>query len=279
MHIYFQDYGSDVGMKSSASLVTRRSEDRIPRLLNAFHRFTTLSVVEGGFPSMSEAAGDLCLKQIFNSLHDAVIATDLNGHIVLANARVLEMAGTGESRIIGHHFKDLELISRQDLPRILRTFAQFFTGQQPRMRLKLKTRAGREIPVEATASLIRSPGNAWRIVVFLRNVEPEEKRVHELKRLVNRLRRARSRGDHPLRLISLCSHCRRARTESDGWEQLEVYLSRRSETRFSHGICPDCLTSHFPELAERVSRRWEMVENCRRSTTASPDNDENAENG
>ncbi|QWV94640.1 hypothetical protein KP004_05505 [Geomonas oryzisoli] len=41
-------------------------------------------------------------------------------------------------------------------------------------------------------------------------------------------------------IISICSYCKKIRTEQQSWEQLEKYLSEHSDAMFSHGICPDC---------------------------------------
>jgi phosphoserine phosphatase RsbU/P len=42
-------------------------------------------------------------------------------------------------------------------------------------------------------------------------------------------------------LLPICSYCKRIRTDEDYWEQLEQYVSERSDARFSHGICPACI--------------------------------------
>jgi phosphoserine phosphatase RsbU/P len=42
-------------------------------------------------------------------------------------------------------------------------------------------------------------------------------------------------------LIPICSYCKRIRSDSNDWEQLESYISEHSEAQFSHGICPPCL--------------------------------------
>jgi sigma-B regulation protein RsbU (phosphoserine phosphatase) len=43
-------------------------------------------------------------------------------------------------------------------------------------------------------------------------------------------------------LLPICSYCRRVRADHDYWEQVESYVSKHSDARFSHGICPSCLT-------------------------------------
>lgn len=47
-------------------------------------------------------------------------------------------------------------------------------------------------------------------------------------------------------LLPICSHCKRIRDEHDGWNELEDYIARRSDTRFTHGICSECTKAFFP---------------------------------
>lgn len=48
-------------------------------------------------------------------------------------------------------------------------------------------------------------------------------------------------------ILPICSHCKRVREDDGDWEAIEAYVRRHSEAEFSHGICPDCLTRHYPE--------------------------------
>lgn len=45
--------------------------------------------------------------------------------------------------------------------------------------------------------------------------------------------------------FSICSHCKRIRTEEGKWEQIESYIAKHSEAEFSHGICPECREKHY----------------------------------
>lgn len=49
-------------------------------------------------------------------------------------------------------------------------------------------------------------------------------------------------------LLPICSFCKKVRREDGEWEQLEEYVSARSEARFSHGFCPACGRQHYPEF-------------------------------
>ena len=41
-------------------------------------------------------------------------------------------------------------------------------------------------------------------------------------------------------LLPICSYCKRIRGDDQYWQQVEAYISERSDAVFSHGICPQC---------------------------------------
>lgn len=56
-------------------------------------------------------------------------------------------------------------------------------------------------------------------------------------------------------LLPICMYCKQIRDDQGYWSRMESYISARSNADFSHGICPDCLKKHFPELVEKASRK------------------------
>jgi CheY-like chemotaxis protein len=60
-------------------------------------------------------------------------------------------------------------------------------------------------------------------------------------------------------LLPICSYCRKIRDPNDSWHDIEVYISKRTETSFTHGICPECYQSRIePQL-----RKFDTVESYR----------------
>ncbi len=49
-------------------------------------------------------------------------------------------------------------------------------------------------------------------------------------------------------LIPICAHCKDIRDDDGYWNEIERYISRRSEVTFTHGICPDCARKYFPDV-------------------------------
>jgi phosphoserine phosphatase RsbU/P len=43
-------------------------------------------------------------------------------------------------------------------------------------------------------------------------------------------------------LLPICSYCKKIRDDQNYWQQVELYIGRHTEAKFSHGICPDCWT-------------------------------------
>jgi len=50
-------------------------------------------------------------------------------------------------------------------------------------------------------------------------------------------------------LLPICSYCKKIRNDQNYWEQVEGYLAKASDMRFSHGICPECFKKYAePEM-------------------------------
>ena len=52
-------------------------------------------------------------------------------------------------------------------------------------------------------------------------------------------------------IVPICSYCKQIRDDKGYWSQVEAYVEKYTDAEFSHGICPDCIKKHFPEIAEK----------------------------
>ncbi len=52
-------------------------------------------------------------------------------------------------------------------------------------------------------------------------------------------------------LLPICAHCKSIRAADGEWTRLERYVSERTGSQFTHGICPTCERTHFGEHASR----------------------------
>ena len=49
-------------------------------------------------------------------------------------------------------------------------------------------------------------------------------------------------------LIPICSGCKSMRDDGGYWQRVEAYLAERSGATFSHGLCPNCVTTLYPDV-------------------------------
>jgi phosphoserine phosphatase RsbU/P len=52
-------------------------------------------------------------------------------------------------------------------------------------------------------------------------------------------------------LLSICSYCKKIRDDSGDWVEVERYVGRRTELKFSHGICATCKERELAKLSAR----------------------------
>jgi len=71
-----------------------------------------------------------------------------------------------------------------------------------------------------------------------------------LSERVAELETAAATEKHLRGLLPICCYCKRIRTDENYWEQIEMYVTERSDAQFSHGICPTC----FPAAKAAMER-------------------------
>lgn len=85
--------------------------------------------------------------------------------------------------------------------------------------------------------------------------------------IINILKRIREIRSAELRikeletLLPICSNCKKIRTDNDNpmnpesWTTIEEYLHEKDDTKFTHGICPDCINKLYPGMMEEMKKR------------------------
>lgn len=53
-------------------------------------------------------------------------------------------------------------------------------------------------------------------------------------------------------LLPICSGCKKIRDDEGSWRPLELYIEERSEARFTHGLCHDCIRRLYPDHADAI---------------------------
>jgi len=89
-----------------------------------------------------------------------------------------------------------------------------------------------------------------RVRVGVQMVELQQSlldRVRELNEALNRVKTLSG-------LLPICGFCHKIRTDRDYWLQLEDYLARHADVKFSHGVCPECFKIHLEPQLEQMKQ-------------------------
>lgn len=70
------------------------------------------------------------------------------------------------------------------------------------------------------------------------------------ERLIRELRDALDHVRVLSGLIPICAECKKVRDDKGYWESVELYVTKRTDARFTHGVCPECAKKLMAELDE-----------------------------
>lgn len=108
---------------------------------------------------------------------------------------------------------------------------------------------------------------SYRWLLWNATPDHEQQVIYGLARDITEIKRAQEERDALLRdlqaalaevktlqgFLPMCSYCKSIRDDENYWQSVEAYISKHTNTRFSHGICPTCYTNVVePQLKERL---------------------------
>ena len=103
-------------------------------------------------------------------------------------------------------------------------------------------------PIEPP-QLLAAMGKCLRIVANTRELE---RRGEERDRLLRELQESATKVKTLSGLLPICASCKKIRDDAGYWKQLETYITEHSGVLFSHGFCPSCVRTLYPEFANRA---------------------------
>ena len=102
----------------------------------------------------------------------------------------------------------------------------------------------RGVPVFKEDGNIREwVGTCIEITERKRMEEEREKLIRELKDALANIKTLHG-------LLPICSYCKKIRDDKGYWNRIESYIQDHSGAEFTHGLCPECLKKHYPDLVD-----------------------------
>ena len=97
-----------------------------------------------------------------------------------------------------------------------------------------------------------SDGDLLGFLEINRDITKRLMLVEERERLIDDLQDALANIKTLTGLLPTCASCRRIQNSKGNWEQMEFYIQKHSEAKFSHGICPECAKRLYPDIYDAI---------------------------
>lgn len=189
---------------------------------------------------------------------------DVVGNVVTASPLKVEMLGYCFEDFRGKGYQAYtDLLHPEDFDRAMQAMRDLLEGRAPLYQVDYRIRAydgSWHWYMDRGGVQVRTPqGDAHMIrgvVLNLGKNLEESKPVEELLRL---FRQAVPSERRNVEVLRVCSSCRRVHS-GDQWLTFTPGLLEFIDLPRSHGICPDCIRTLYPDLAEDILQLREESE-------------------
>jgi hypothetical protein len=97
--------------------------------------------------------------------------------------------------------------------------------------------------------LIESQGKTFFLTVML-DISERKRAAEERELIIAELKGALAQIKTLRGIFPICAKCKKIRDDKGYWQQVEAYISQRTDAHFSHGLCPHCMELLYPEFLE-----------------------------
>ncbi len=165
-------------------------------------------------------------KQVLRQIPVIILATDTDGSIVFFNQEFERVSGYTQSNIVNNP-ELLEILFPKGSGDI------HSNSESEREWSLLHKDGSKKVVLWSNLSeYCPIPGwESWKVGIDITLLKEAQEKIKILSGL-----------------LPICASCKKIRDDKGYWNQIEVYISDRSEAEFSHGICPECVKKLYPEL-------------------------------
>jgi PAS domain S-box-containing protein len=91
-------------------------------------------------------------------------------------------------------------------------------------------------------------GEVTSVICISKNITDRKKVEEEREQLIRDLQNALARIKTLSGMFSICSNCKKIRSDEGNWTHIESYIRDHSDADFSHSICPECMKKLYPGI-------------------------------
>jgi PAS domain S-box-containing protein len=195
--------------------------------------------------------------RVIEGMSDAVLIFDARYRLVDSNPRALSLIGPNAGAVGRYIWETLvdwpelvELsesgeINAVEITREIQGDPRFFAASVSLLSTHWGKTVGRVLTIHDLTELRRTQ---TQLEISRESLKEAVSRLQiqnrELRGALTRIKRLEG-------LLPICSYCKKIRDDQNYWREVEHYIGARTDAKFSHGICPDCMVKYVePKLKE-----------------------------
>lgn len=162
------------------------------------------------------------------------------------NEAWLKTLGYTAVEVIGKRSPDLNLfVDFEEQAKVSQDLRE--TGSVRDVELRVRAKNGRILVGLFSGEVIESQGKSFFLTV-MKDITARKQAEAERFETIRELRAALAEIRDLQGILPICASCKKVRDDTGYWEQVESYVSRHTGAQFSHGVCPDCIKTLYPEF-------------------------------
>jgi len=191
------------------------------------------------------------LRSYFELPLIGISITTLDKGWLEVNSTVCDMLGYSKEELAGTTWA--QLTHPEDLDADVEQFQRILAGEIDTyfMEKRFIRKDGDIIWIQLSVGCVRKQdGSVKYTVALLQDINKRKQAQQERSDLIIKLQDSIAQIKTLSGLIPICASCKKIRDDSGYWHQVEEYVKQHSDAEFSHGICPDCIKTLYPEFAD-----------------------------
>lgn len=181
----------------------------------------------------------------FDAITDMVSVHDNDFTIMRCNKAFAEALGSKPSELVGS--KCYEVLHGTDEPVDGCPHRECINSDAPVIREVVPTAGSDKIFQVSCSPFHGDDGGLLGTVHIARDISAIKAIEEEKELLLAELQEAMAKVKVLSGLLPICSYCKNIRDDDGYWREIESFIHKHSEAKFSHGICPDCLERVYRE--------------------------------
>jgi len=121
------------------------------------------------------------LRSFFEHASDCFILLSTSGTILDVNRKALEVFGASRKELLGKYFTGIGTLPNDDSQRHMRDFSKILAGNNKVVCISIKNRAGQELILECSPSIVRTGNKAVAVMYVARDVTERKKAEEKLR--------------------------------------------------------------------------------------------------